>query len=220
VAPFGPQQSSIDGVKQSISTSSEKRLHIKLCGSLSSDIPIDVEFAEFGIQPCVYKEEWNGYTIGWSETLMKHCSVTTVAEAPFLRLSRDSFDTKAPQIRLTHSVFAKMKTPALVKEDCKLIAPRFRATVFGAFLPYPYRYTHRVYAVRANTYHFATMDAILDDNGEIVLLPPLDPRRAFVLSDRLEIDCASESRSKFKMFAAISAACAAASISLFGGALL
>lgn len=178
-----------------------------------------MEFQEEGMQSCVYKEEWSGYACGWTEAIEKHHSVATVADSPFIRLSADANDTKAPLVKISHSCFAKVKTPEVVREQKKNVASKLRASIFGIYVPYPYRYIHRTHAIRVDSYHSAAMDATLDDNNEsIVLLPPNDLRRAAFLNSGLELDYIAKTKKELKLWALASAVCAAASAMLFGGA--
>lgn len=144
---------------------------------------LSVQHIDGSSMPCVYKEDWHGYTAGWHETLTKFSSSTSVALNPYLVLSPSPTQLDAPKVMLSRRCFLKTSAAPLVNERNKNFSNRVAATLAGLyFISYPYLHTHRTFALRNHSACFAAMDAVLDDNGEIALVPPADFRRASVLT--------------------------------------
>jgi hypothetical protein len=214
---FVLNHSTVDKLKVVVKANPQKRIHIKMSGRISADTPLQVQYSDASIHECVVKDEWDEYTTGWSEKKYKFQHSRTVADNPFLLVSPTAHALEGSRIKLSQSCFRDLKTAEVANEEHKLISSRIRTTVFGFFyMPYPYRHTHRTSATRVGTYHFATMDATLDQNDEIVLVKPCDPRKASVLAHSLEMDAIDERKTKRLNWALISAALGVLSLSSFG----
>lgn len=120
----------------------------------------------------VCKQDWHGYTSGWTEALRVFVSSPAYGFNPQIVLSPSAAKLDHPRVKVSRRALSQAKGAQLFNSEHKTIANRIFATFYSLYLfNYPFEYTHRTYGLRNGSYMFASMDAVLDDNGDITLCP-------------------------------------------------
>ena len=131
----------------------------------------------------VSKQDWHGYTVGWTEALRVFVSSPAYASNPQIVLSSSAAELDHPRIKVSRRALAHAKGTQLFNTEHKTIANRAFATFYSFFLfNYPFEHTRRTYGFRNGTYMFASMDAVMDDNGDITICPSQSYTKASVLT--------------------------------------
>ena len=145
---------------------------------------------------------------------MNFVSRTSHASNPYIVLSPSSQKLDGPRVYISHRAMERSRALQLFNFENKILKDRAFATIYSfLFFNYPYRYTHRTYGLRNGSYVFATMDAVLDDNGEITLVPPKHSWFASTITTEHE-EKYKEQRLSYSIRYAVSAACLAMASSI------
>lgn len=131
----------------------------------------------------VYKQDWHGYTAGWSEALKTFVSVPSYGLNPRIVLTPSAQKLDGAHVKVSRRALEQAKGLQLLNTESKLLTSRIFATFYSFYLfNYPYLYTHRTYGLRKGSYVFAVMDAFVDDDGQVTICPPAQALSASVLT--------------------------------------
>lgn len=184
-----------------------------MSGFLGAEAPLKVLYKDSSIQDCVLTEEIDEYTLAWTGKEIRTHETRSVADAPYLSLRSTDSVTEDDRVNVSNSCFRYAKPTELANRTYKKVGSTLLSAALDFYcLPSPDRYSHKIYATRVNSYRFTTMDAILDHNDQITLVPPSRIGRASLLTDRLEFQEIDERKTSSRNWAVLAATLASSAV--------